>query len=178
MLALVVAIPIAVWISRLTSDVLRQHDSALDRIDFDRVAACVPTFEAADTMEQIDALIQQEVALIREILDERASGAHVTPAHVQELRQIHRRGLALRQRCGDSALDAEVAWLQGYGSLALMADLSELDRAAFERDLAFRAAEIRRALELRSGRSRQGDLQVGSSTIPALESKQEPKSFP
>jgi hypothetical protein len=149
MLALVVAIPIAAWISRRTSDALRQHDAALDRIDFERVAACVPRFEGADTLEQIDALIQQEVALIREILDERASGAHVTPEHVQELRQIHRRGLALRQRCGDSALDAEVAWLQGYGSLALLSDLSELDRSSFERELTFRADEVRRAVELR-----------------------------
>jgi hypothetical protein len=153
MLALVVAIPIAAWISRRTSNVLRQHDAALDRIDFDRVAACIPAFDATDGLAQIDALIEREVALIREILDERASGAHATPEHVQQLRQIHRHGLALRQRCGDSALDAEVAWLQGYGSLALMADLSELDRSAFERELAFRADEVRRAVDLRRGRS-------------------------
>jgi hypothetical protein len=154
MLALVVAIPVGVWISRRTSDVLYQHDAALDRIDFDRVAACVLAFEATDVLGQIDTLIEREVALIHEILDERASGAHVTPEHVQELRQIHRRGLALRQRCGDSALDAEVGWLQGYGSLALIADLSEFDRAAFERELAFRADEIRHAVDLRRGRSR------------------------
>jgi len=152
MLALLVAIPIAVWISRRTGDMLHQHDAALDRVDFDRVAACVPAFEAAGMLGQIDALIEQEAALIREILDERSSGAHATPEHVQELRQIHRRGLALRQRCGDSALDAEVAWLQGYGLLALMADLSELDRPAFERDLASRAAEVHRAVELKRDR--------------------------
>jgi hypothetical protein len=153
MLALIVAIPISVWISRRAGDALHQHDAALDRVDLDRVAACVPGIEAADALGQIDALIQQEVALIREILDERASGAHVTPEHVQELRQIHRRGLALRQRCGDSALDAEVAWLQGYGSVAMMSDLSDFDRAAFERDLAFRADEVRRAVDLQRRRS-------------------------
>ena len=49
----------------------------------------------------------------------------------------------------DPALDAEVAWLQGYGSLALMSDLSEIDRPSFERELMFRADEVRRAVELR-----------------------------
>ncbi len=148
-LALLVAIPITVWISRRTSAVLHRHDAALDQIDFDRVVASIPSFDAHETLGQIVSLTQQEITLIRKILDERASGAHVTPEHVQELRQIHRRGLALRQRCGDPALDAEVAWLQGYGSLALMSDLSEIDRPSFERELMFRADEIRRAVELR-----------------------------
>lgn len=151
-LALLVAIPIAVWISRRTSAALYRHDAALEQIDLDRVAAAIPAFDTSDALGQIDALTQQEVALIREILDERASGGHVTPEHVQELRHIHRCGLALRQRCGDSALDAEVGWLQAYGSLALLADLSELDRAVFEHELAFRAEEVRRAVELRRGR--------------------------
>lgn len=144
--------PIGIWVSRLMGDALHQHDVALNRIDFDRVAAAIPAFETGDPLEQIESLTQQEVALIREILDERSSGAHVTPEHVQELRQIHRRGLALRQRCGDSALDAEVAWLQGYGSLALMSDLSELDRPSFESELAFRADAVRRAVELQRKR--------------------------
>ena len=127
-LALLVAIPIAIWISRRTSDALRRHDAALDQIDIDRVAASIPAFDADDALGKIESLTQHEVALIQEILDERASGAHVTEEHVRELRQIHRCGLMLRQRCGDPALDAEVAWLQAYGSLALLADLSELDR--------------------------------------------------
>lgn len=148
-LALLIAIPIAVWISRRTSEALHRHDAALDQIDFDRVAASIPSFDAHETLGQIDSLTQLEITLILEILDERASGSQVALEHVQELRQIHRRGLALRQRCGDSALDAEVAWLQGYGSLALMSDLSELDRSSFERELMFRADEVRRAVELR-----------------------------
>lgn len=154
LLALLVAIPIGIWVSRRTGDVLHQHDAALDRIDFDRVAACVPAFEAGDPLQQIEALTDQEVALIREILEERVSGAPVTPEHVQELRSIHRRGLALRQRCGDPALDAEVGWLQGLGSYALMADLSELNSARFDRELTFRAAEIRRTLQLRRSQLR------------------------
>lgn len=93
--------------------------------------------------------MQREVALIQEILDERVSDGHATPDHVQELRHIHRRGLALRQRCGDPALGAELGWLQGFGSFALMADLSELDRSRFERELTFRAGEVRQTLELR-----------------------------
>jgi hypothetical protein len=147
--ALLVAIPIAIWVSRRTGDVLHQHDAALGRIDFDRVAACIPAFDATNPLEQIETLTEQEVALIREILAERTSGAHVTPEHVRELRSIHRRGLALRQRCGDRALDAEVSWLQSLGSYALMADLSELNSARFERELTFRAAEVRNTLQLR-----------------------------
>lgn len=148
-LALLVAIPIAIWISRRTSEALHRHDATLDQIDFDRVAASIPSFDANETLGQIDSLTQQEITLTLVILDERASGAQVTQEHVLELRQIHRRGLALRQCCGDPALDAEVAWLQGYGSLALMSDLSEIDRPSFERELMFRADEVRRAVERR-----------------------------
>ncbi len=148
-LALVVSIPIAVWISRRTGDALHRHDAALDRIDFERAASSIPAFETTDPLRQIETLTQQEVALIREILEERASGAHVTPEHVRELRQIHRCGLVLRQRCGDLALDAEVSWLQAHGSLALLADLSELDRAQFEAELDFRADEVLRTVTMR-----------------------------
>ena len=57
--------------------------------------------------------------------------------------------MVARQRCGDAALNAELAWLQGFGSFALLADFSETDSARLERELTFRAAEVRRALELR-----------------------------
>jgi hypothetical protein len=152
LLALLAAMPIGIWVSRRTGDVLHRHDAALDRIDFDRVAACVPAFDVGDPLQQIEALTDQEVVLIREILEERSAGGHVTSEHVDALRTVHRRGLALRQRCGDLALEGEVGWLQAYGSLALMADLSELDRAKFEIELAFRADEVRRAVELRRSR--------------------------
>lgn len=157
-LALLIALPIGAWLSRRTESALHRHDAALDRIDRERVAASIPMFEANDPLGQIEDLTQREVALISDILDERAAGGHVTSEHLQELRQIHRQGLALRQCCGDSTLDAEVAWLQGYGSLAMMSDLSEFDRPSFERELEFRAAELRRALELRRGRLRQTGL--------------------
>lgn len=152
-MALLVAIPIAIWVARRTDDALRRHDAALDRMDFDRVACAIPSFEPTDPLGQIEALTQQEVALIREILDERITDGHASPEHVQELRQIHRRGLALRRCCGDPALEVEVGWLQRYGSLALMADLSELDRAKFESELALRAEEIRSTVELRRRRN-------------------------
>jgi hypothetical protein len=152
-LALLVAIPIAIWIARRTSNALYLHDSALDQIDRERIAAAIPTCDATNALDKIESLTQEEVALIHEILDERASGAHVTPEHVQELRHIHRYGLLLRQGCGDPALDAEVAWLQAYGSLALLTDISEIDRPAFERELAFRADEVLRAVEMRRGQS-------------------------
>lgn len=147
--ALLLAMPIAIWVSRRTNDALMRQDAALNQVDLDRVAAAVPAFDGADPLAQIADLTDQEVELIREILDERANGGHVTAEHIVALRAIHRRGLALRQRCGDYALDGEVSWLQGYGSLALMADLSELDRASFESELSFRAAEVRQAVELR-----------------------------
>lgn len=148
-LAFLIAVPIAVWLSRRTADALHQHDAALDRIDFDRVACTIPAFEPTDPLGQIASLAQQEVALIREILDDRITDGHADPAHVQELRQVHRRGLALRQCCGDPALEVEVGWLQRYGSLALLADLSELDRAKFESELTFRAEAVRRTVEQR-----------------------------
>lgn len=152
--ALFVALPIAIWISRRTSDALHRHDAGLDQLDFDRVAASIPQFEPHDPLGQIETLTQLEVSLIQEILDMRVADDHVPPEYVHELRQIHRRGLAVRQACGDRALDAELGWLQGYGSFALMADLTTFDRVSFERDLAFRVSEVQRALELRRGRTR------------------------
>ncbi len=55
---------------------------------------------------------------------------------------------------GLSGAPADPGWLQGYGSFALMADLSELDRATFERDLDHRLAELRSALELHQEQAR------------------------
>lgn len=152
--ALLVALPIAIWISRRTSDVLHRHDAERDQLDLARVAASIPQFELIDPLGQIESLTEEEVLLIREILDEREAGGHVTPEQIHSLRQIHRRGLAVRRACGDRALDAELGWLQGYGSFALMADLTTFDRVSFERDLAFRVSEVQRALELRRGRNR------------------------
>lgn len=105
--------------------------------------------DAVDHLESIAALAHDEIELIRGVLDTRFAGRHVPPEQIEELRAAHRRGLAVRQQCAGSALDAELGWLQGYGSFVLMADLSELDRAELERDLDHRAVELRRALALR-----------------------------
>jgi hypothetical protein len=149
-LVLALAVPIALWLSSWAADALRRRDAALDQIEFERVAASVAPFDAqADALAQIELLAQAELTLIREILDKRASGEGVSPEQVAALRRAHRQGLAARQRCGDRALETELGWLQRYGSLALMADFSELDRPNFERDLDHRAAELQRALELR-----------------------------
>ncbi len=107
---------------------------------------------ATDQLAVIMTLAQEEAELIRDVLDIRFSGAHVPPERVASLRLAHRRGLAARRCCGDPALDAELGWLQGYGSFALMSDLSELDRERFERELAFRAHEIERAIDVRRAR--------------------------
>lgn len=107
---------------------------------------------AADHLSVILALAYDEIELIRDVLDIRFSGEHVPAEQVAALRLAHRRGLAARQCCGDPALDAELGWLQGYGSFALMADLSELDRERFERELAFRVHEIECAIDVRRAR--------------------------
>jgi hypothetical protein len=149
-LVLALAVPIVLWLSSRASDALRHHDSALDHLDFERVARSIAPIDAgADALAQIEILAQTEVALIRDMLDTRLSGECVSPEQAAALLRVHRQGLAVRQRCGDRGLEAELCWLQAYGSFALMADLAELDRAAFDRDLDHRAAELRRALALR-----------------------------
>lgn len=105
-----------------------------------------------DQLAEIVALAHEEIGLIRGVLDLRFSGGHVTPEQIEELRRAHRRGLAVRRSCGDAALAAELGWLQGYGSFALMADLTELDRERFERELAFRVHEIECAIDVRRAR--------------------------
>lgn len=147
---LVLAIPVARWLANRASLALREHDAALDRVDYQRIAASAgPDCATLDPLVQIESLLDEEVALIHVIVSERSSGEHVSPEHIAALRQIHRQGMAVRQRCGDSALNAELAWLQGFGSFALLADLSETDSTRLERELNFRAAEVRRALDLR-----------------------------
>lgn len=125
------------------------HDARIDQPAHAQVlSAAGHDDDASDPLALIDLLAQNEIALIHEVLDIRFSGGHVSPERSAALRQAHRRGLAARQRCGDRSLDAEFRWLQGYGSYALMADLSEFDRSAFEHDLDHRATELRRALVL------------------------------
>jgi hypothetical protein len=160
--ALLVAIPIALWIARRMGDVLHQHDAQVAQVEFARVSCAIPAFEPTDPLGQIESLTQQEVALIQEILNERLATGHASPERIQELRQIHRRGLALRQCCGDPALQVEVSWLQRFGSLALMADLTELDRTRFEAELAERAEEVQHTIELRRMQSmgRSGAIQL------------------
>jgi hypothetical protein len=146
----VLGIPVAIWVAGWVSRALARYDARASQVDRDLVTACVGTGEAeADALATIEMLAHEEIGLIREILDTRAAGGPVTNEQAMTLRRAHRRGLAARQRCGDPALEAELGWLQGYGSLALMADLDELDRSEFERDLDHRCAEVRRALALR-----------------------------
>jgi len=107
---------------------------------------------ATDQLAVIMTLAQEEAELIRDVLDIRFSGAHVPPERVASLRLAHRRGLV---RAGAVEIRRSMpssAGLQGYGSFALMADLSELDRDRFERDLAHRVHEIECAIDVRRAR--------------------------
>jgi hypothetical protein len=146
----VLSLPAVIWIAGRVSHALARYDARERQRTFERVSRVVETSDAEiDAVDLIEFLVQDEIAVIRAILDDRQDGQQATSDHVATLRYVHRRGLAVRQRCGDPALEAELGWLQGYGSYALMADLSELDRAAFDRDLDHRAAELQRALSLR-----------------------------
>jgi hypothetical protein len=139
---------VAIWLAGWISQFLARHDALAEQQELAQIAdATNHQDDTADPLALIAALAEHEIGLIREVLDVRFSGEHVHPEHPVELRRAHRRGLAARYRCGDRVLDAELGWLQGYGAFALMADLSELDRATFERDLDHRAAELRRAME-------------------------------
>lgn len=151
---LVLAIlPVAIWLAGLLSRVLAQHDAQLDEDVLEQIAGSTGHADGdSDQLALIGALAEDEIGLIREVLDIRYSGGHVSEEQARALRLVHRRGLAVRHRCADRALNAELGWLQGYGSFALMADLSELDRATFERDIDHRLAELQRALDLRSER--------------------------
>ena len=139
----------AIWLAGRLSRFLARHDALADQQELSQIDASTGHCDDdADPLAVIAALAEDEIGLIREVLDIRFSGEHVSPDQAAELRRAHRRGLAARHRCGDRALDAELGWLQGYGAFALMADLSALDRATFERDLDHRAAELNRALSL------------------------------
>jgi hypothetical protein len=145
----VLSLPLAIWLAGRLSRFLARHDALAEQQELAQIADATSHLDdAADPLALIAALAEDEIGLIRAVLDVRFSGEHVPPEQAMELRRAHRRGLAARHRCGDRALDAELGWLQGYGAFALMADLSELDRATFERDLDHRAAELLRALEL------------------------------
>lgn len=148
----VLSLPAAIWFAGWLSRFLARYDARAEQQELAQIVeATRHQDDAADPLALIAALAEEEIELIREVLDLRFSGEHVSAEQAIELRRAHRRGLAARHRCGDRALDAELGWLQGYGAFALMADLSTLDRAAFERDLDHRAAELRRALALRRG---------------------------
>lgn len=159
------AVPVVIWVTGRISRTLASHDARQDQLERDLVTAAVDPHDAElDPLDLIEALLHDEVDLIQGVLDVRYAGGHPSPEQVRSLRLTHRRGLAARQRCDDEALDIEFAWLQGYGTCALMADLSEVDRAEFESDLAYRTAELRRSLALRRG---QEDILLYQDTAPA-----------
>lgn len=150
----VLSLPAILWIVGWISRALARYDARADARERELITASLgPDDTDIDTLVLIEVLAQEEIELIREVLDRRFGGDHVTPEEASELRWAHRQGLAVRQRCGDSVLDAELGWLQGYGSYALMADLSDLNRAEFDRDLDHRAAELRRTIDLRRSHS-------------------------
>jgi hypothetical protein len=144
----VLSLPIAIWLAGRLSQFLARYDTLADQQELTQIVASTGYCDdTADPLGLIATLAEDEIELIREVLDIRFSGEHVSSELAAGLRRVHRRGLAARYRCGDRVIDAEFGWLQGYGAFALMADLSELDRTVFERDLDHRAAELRRALE-------------------------------
>jgi hypothetical protein len=146
----VLSLPIAIWLAGRLSRALARHDALAKQQELAQIDASTGHCDdEVDPLALIATLAEEEIELIREVLDIRFSGDHVSSQQATALRRAHRRGLAARHRCGNRALEAEFGWLQGYGAFALMADLSERDRAAFERDLDHRAAELRRALALR-----------------------------
>lgn len=136
---------LATWISRALG---RQDARSLRRTE-KPVVISIEADVDADMLGSIEYLVHEEITLIREVLDVRFAGDHVSPELAASLREIHRRGWAVRQCCNDRALDIELGWLQGFGTFALLADLSELDRAVFEHDLDHRVVELQRALILR-----------------------------
>ncbi len=150
-LIVILCIPAFLWIAGWVSRALARHDASADEQERKLITASLEPDETdIDDLVLTEVLAQEEIALIREVLDRRFGGDHVTPEEASERRWAHRQGLAVRQRCGDPVLDAELGWLQGYGSLALTADLSELNR-----DLDHRAPELRRAIDLRRSSSPQ-----------------------
>lgn len=143
------SLPVAIWLAGLVSRWLAGRDAIAKDAELEQIAdATGHADDEADQLVLITLLAEDEIELIREVLNIRFSGGHVSEGQARELLRTHRRGLAARHRCADRALDAELGWLQGYGSFALMADLSELDRTTFEHDLDHRLAELRRALDL------------------------------
>lgn len=151
----ILSLPAAIWLTGKVSRLLARHDALVEEEEFEQIVDSTGhADDDADPFALIDELAVEEIGRIRAVLDTRFSGGHVSAEQVGELRRAHRRGLAARHRCADRALDTELGWLQGYGSFALMADLSELDRDTFERDLDHRLAELRSALELHQEQAR------------------------
>jgi hypothetical protein len=141
------SLPVVIWLAGRLSDLLTRHDELANRQELAQIVGSTGHCDDdADPIVLISTLAEEEIGLIRDVLEIRFGGEHIAPELSEALRRVHRRGLAARQSCGDRALNAELGWLQGYGAFALMADLSELDRATFERNLDHRAAELRRAL--------------------------------
>jgi hypothetical protein len=67
-------------------------------------------------------------------------------------------------------LAAELRLLQRFGSLALTADLTDLDRDAFERALHDRATEVERTVKAQRPRlSRQSERQNNNARSPFKE---------
>jgi hypothetical protein len=151
------SLPVVIWLAGRLSDLLTRHDELANRQELAQIVSSTGYCDDdADPIVLISTLAEEEIELIRDVLEIRFGGEHVAPQLAEALRRVHRRGLAARQGCGDRALNAELGWLQGYGAFALMADLSELDRGAFERNLDHRAAELRRALAVHRGHVRSG----------------------
>lgn len=149
LIVLLVVALLAILASPRIAAALRRYDERQNRLELERVTTVLPGFDCTDVLGEIDALVHAEASLVHDILQERLGGEHVSVEHWGALRQLHRRGLAVRHYCGDPVLATELAWLQHYGVLALTADVAELDPRAFEAALRLRVVEVTRTIETR-----------------------------
>jgi hypothetical protein len=149
LIALLGATTLGILASPRIAAALNRYDERRNRLELECVTTVVPGFDCTDVLGEVDALIHEEAELVRDILRERVGGAHVSPEHWGGLRQLHRRGLAIRHCCGDPILASELAWLQRYGVLALTADAAELEPETFEVALRLRVMEVTRTIETR-----------------------------
>jgi hypothetical protein len=108
-----------------------------------------PAIAYGACLAEIELLVEAERSLALEIIRDRAAGKHLSLDEHRALRQAHRVGLALRQRCNDPILDGELGWLQALTVQAAMVDPDELDPVALERSLDQRVREVQEMIAMR-----------------------------
>ena len=139
------ALQVERWIDRI----LQRRDDRLYRADYERIIRlCDPDELSTDPRELLDAWLTEQLRLIHALGQCRLCEEGVSPEPEVDLFLARRKGLILKYRLADPDTANAITWFVAHVAVIETAAPTEIDFDEFERELIFRAGEVRHAASM------------------------------